>query len=149
MTNNIEIRKMEEEDIDGVLSIERMSFTTPWSKEAFEMEIKKNKLAIYLVAVKEEKIVGYGGMWFIVDEAHVTNVAVDPSYRGLGISNFIVEEMIKGCIEKKIERMTLEVRSSNIVAQNLYKKYGFESCGIRPGYYTDTNEDAVIMWKKV
>lgn len=146
---NIVIRKMRENDIEQVLDIEKKSFTTPWSKESFTMEIKKNLLAYYIVAEIDGKIVGYGGFWNIVDEAHITNIAVDPEYRGKGIGNFIVEKLIDVCKERGILRMTLEVRKSNYIAQALYKKYGFEECGIRPRYYSDTNEDAIIMWKEM
>jgi ribosomal-protein-alanine N-acetyltransferase len=147
--NDIIIRKMTEYDIDQVLQIERKSFATPWSRDSFIMEVNKNNFAYYIVAEKEDKIVGYGGMWLIIDEGHITNIAVHPDYRGLGIGNILVEELIAVCKEKGFMRMTLEVRKSNKVAQSLYIKYGFEACGIRPGYYSDTKEDAVIMWKEL
>lgn len=147
--SNVVVRKMIIEDIDGVLDVEKKSFTTPWSKDAFISEIKKNMLADYIVAEKDNKIVGYGGVWFIVDEGHITNIATHPEVRGQGIGNVIVENIISMCREKDMERMTLEVRKSNEVAQSLYKKYGFESCGVRPKYYSDTKEDAVIMWKEL
>lgn len=143
------IRYMTEQDIDEVLDIEKKSFKTPWSRDAFIKEIKQNKLAKYIVAFIDDKIVGYGGIWFIVDEGHITNIAVHPSFRGLGIGNLLVEGLIEICRERGMNRMTLEVRKSNKVAQSLYKKYGFKECGIRPGYYSDTKEDAVIMWKEM
>lgn len=146
--SDVVIRKMTEEDIDEVLEIEKESFKTPWSREAFVLELVKNQLASYIVAEKEGKIIGYGGLWFILDEAHITNIAVAAQYRGQGVGNLIMEGLIKICEEKGINSMTLEVRKSNIVAQSLYKKYGFVSCGVRPGYYTDTKEDAIIMWRE-
>ncbi len=146
---DIEIRKMTLEDIDKVLFIERQSFTTPWSKEAMEREIKSNELARYIVAVKDNEVVGYGGFWLIVDEGHITNIAVDEEYRGLGIGNILVEGLIDFGYEANCEAMTLEVRESNVVAQNLYEKYGFVAVGIRPKYYTDDDENAIIMWKKM
>ncbi len=142
------IRSMTVDDISQVLEIESLCFTVPWSQEAFEMEIEKNKFAHYIVAEVDGRITGYGGMWFIVDEAHVTNIAVHPQYRGKGYGNFIVDAMVKIADAKGIYQMTLEVRASNHVAQNLYGKFGFESCGVRPKYYADNNEDAVIMWRK-
>jgi len=147
--SNVLIKPMSEEDIDGVLNIEEKSFTTPWSREAFIMEVKKNNLAKYVVAEANGRIVGYGGMWLIIDEGHITNIAVDPEYRGKGIGNLILDGLVNICKEKGIERITLEVRRSNTVAQGLYRKYGFDDCGIRPGYYTDNKEDAVIMWKEM
>ena len=143
------LRKMKKEDIDDVLEIERTSFTTPWSREAFTKEIDENNLAHYIVVEKKNKVVAYGGIWLIVDEGHITNIAVHPDYRGQGIGNILVEGLIDTCKEMNVDRMTLEVRRTNHVAQSLYDKYGFESCGIRPRYYTDTNEDAIIMWKEV
>jgi ribosomal-protein-alanine N-acetyltransferase len=95
-----------------------------------------------------ETVVGYGGMWFIIDEAHVTNIAVHPDYRQRKIGEMIVQEMIKTAKENGINGMTLEVRVSNTAAINLYKKLGFVDYGIRKGYYADTGEDALIMWKK-
>ncbi|RKD32367.1 ribosomal protein S18-alanine N-acetyltransferase [Thermohalobacter berrensis] len=146
---NLILREMETKDLEEVLYIENTCFTTPWSKNAFIKEITENKLAKYIVAQLEDKVVGYGGMWIILDEGHITNIAVAPNYRGLGIGSAIVKELINICKKLEINRMTLEVRKSNIVAQNLYEKYGFKACGVRPKYYSDTNEDAIIMWKEV
>ncbi|MCC5912276.1 MAG: ribosomal protein S18-alanine N-acetyltransferase [Clostridiaceae bacterium] len=146
---DIHIRKMKATDIKDVLVVENACFSTPWTKNAFEMEIKKNKLAIYLVATIEDKVVGYGGMWLVVDEAHITNVAVHPEYQGKKIGEAIVKGLTREAEEKGSERMTLEVRKSNIPAQNLYKKIQFIMCGIRPSYYSDNGEDALIMWKEL
>lgn len=148
MTNLI-IRPMELGDINRILEIERDCFTTPWSRESFIMEVEKNKLARYLVAELHGIVVGYGGMWLIVGEAHITNIAVISSHRKLGIGKMILEGLVEICQKLEVESMTLEVRESNLPAQNLYKKYGFEPYGIRPNYYQDDNEDAIIMWKKL
>jgi ribosomal-protein-alanine N-acetyltransferase len=147
MMDVVKIRSMTVEDIPQVLEIESLCFTVPWSREAFEMEIEKNKFARYIVAEVDGRITGYGGMWFIIDEAHVTNIAVHPEYRGKGYGNLIVDAMVKIADAQGIYQMTLEVRASNHVAQNLYGKFGFESCGVRPKYYADNDEDAVIMWR--
>ncbi len=143
------IREMLIEDVDQVIEVEKNSFSTPWSKEAFNLEITKNILARYLVAELEDKIVGYGGLWLIVDEGHITNIAVDEGHRNKGIGSLLLEGLIKICKEWNSKSMTLEVRESNEEAKNLYKKYGFKEYGIRPGYYADDNEDAIIMWKKI
>lgn len=145
--SSVIVREMNENDIDEVLDIERESFTTPWSREAFVLEITENQLARYVVAEKNGKIVGYGGLWLIIDEGHITNIAVRSEYRGQGIGNLIVEKLIDLCESIGIYNMTLEVRKSNYIAQSLYKKYNFADYGVRPGYYTDTKEDAVIMWR--
>lgn len=141
------LRQMEVSDLDDIMEIEKESFSTPWSREAFKMEVEENLLAVYIVAQIDDKVVGYGGLWTIMDEGHITNIAVREAFRGQGIGDAIVMGLVQYCRSNGIPNMTLEVRKSNIVAQNLYKKYGFIDCGIRPNYYTDGNEDAVIMWK--
>ena len=146
---NVSVREMRESDIDRILEIERESFSPPWSREAFLLELTKNILAKYIVVEVDGKVVGYGGIWLIIDEGHVTNIAVDKEYRGLGLGNKLLEGLIQLCIDRDIKHITLEVRKSNEVAKGLYKKYGFKECGIRPGYYTDNNEDAIIMWKTI
>ena len=146
---DIIIRKMEEKDIHGVMEIEKDSFAIPWERESFLLEITKNQLAKYIVAEIDNLLVGYGGIWLIIDEGHITNIAVISDYRGKGVGKKLVEGLIALCQYHGISRMTLEVRVSNIVAQNLYKSYGFEEAGIRPNYYADENEDAIIMWKKM
>lgn len=142
-------RSMEEKDLDQIMIIELESFTTPWSKESFILEINDNKLAKYFIAEIDDIVVGYGGIWLILDEGHITNIAVGKDFRGLGIGNKIMDQLIIYCRDNEIRNMTLEVRESNTVAQNLYKKYGFLDCGIRPNYYADDHEDAVIMWKTI
>ncbi|GAB6086348.1 ribosomal protein S18-alanine N-acetyltransferase [Alkaliphilus crotonatoxidans] len=143
------IRPMELRDIKQVADIENRSFPVPWSRGAFEKEIKKNRLAKYIVLERENQLLAFGGMWLIIDEAHVTNIAVDPNYRGLGLGRQLVQGMIQGARELGMLRMTLEVRRSNLVAQNLYQSLGFACCGVRPGYYEDNGEDALIMWKEL
>ncbi len=143
----ITVRKMIEQDIDAVLEIEKEAFTTPWSKESFLAEIKENLLAYYLVAEVDGVVVGYGGIWLILDEGHITNIAVKEGYKGNHIGSHILEGLICYCLKTGIDNMTLEVRASNIIAQRLYKKYGFISAGIRPHYYSDNDEDAIIMWR--
>ena len=141
MENNIIIRSMTKDDVDSVYIVEENCFTDPWSKESIRKELK-NDLARYLVAELDNKIVGYVGVWFVVDEGHITNVAVHSDYRGKKIGDKLVKEMVKLCEESKLVAMTLEVRSSNTVAQNLYRKYGFKMGGIRKEYYSDNKEDA-------
>ena len=145
---DITIRKMEERDLDRIMEIEREAFTTPWPKDSFLLEITKNQLARYIVAEIDNVVVGYGGIWLILDEGHITNIAVESKYRKMGVGKAIVEGLIYLCTKERINAMTLEVRKSNIAAQNLYNKYGFVESGIRPNYYADDNEDAIIMWKK-
>ena len=141
------IRDMEEKDIEEILKIEKQSFATPWSRDAFLIELNENKLSRYVIAEVDGRIIGYGGIWLILNEGHITNIAVLKDHRGKGIGNKILEGLIWYCIKENIDSMTLEVRKSNIVAQNLYRKYGFIDSGIRPNYYTDDKEDAIIMWR--
>ena len=93
------------------------------------------------------KVVGYVGMWVILDEGHITNLAVDPAYRRKGIGRALLEHLITEGKKRGVRFLTLEVRSSNLVAQQLYRKLGFYEAGVRPGYYQDNQEDAIIMWK--
>lgn len=142
----VSFRKMELKDVEDVWEIEKLSFRSPWSKESFIQEMQVNDKARYVVAELGDTLVGYGGMWFIVDEAHITNIAVHPDYRGRKIGEQLVMAMIETAAKENIQRLTLEVRVNNTPAINLYKKLGFQEAGIRKGYYTDTGEDALIMW---
>lgn len=148
MENNIIIRPMTIDDVDEVYRVEEDCFVDPWSKDSIRKELKNN-LARYLVAQLDNKIVGYVGVWFVVDEGHITNVAVHSDYRGKKIGDRLVKEMVELCKENKLVAMTLEVRTSNTVAQNLYRKYGFKMGGIRKEYYSDNKEDAIIMWNQL
>ena len=148
MENNLVIERMTSKVIDGVYEVEKNCFEHHWSKDAFVKELK-NDVARYLVAKIDGKIVGYVGIWFVVDEGHITNVAVHSNYRGRKIGDELVKALVELCRENNIVSMTLEVRVSNVVAQNLYKKYGFKLAGIRKEYYSDNKEDAMIMWNDV
>ncbi|RTR27557.1 ribosomal-protein-alanine N-acetyltransferase [Robertmurraya yapensis] len=146
MNKQITLRKMVKADIDQILIIENESFATTWSRESFENELTKNRFALYLVLEDEEVIFGYCGVWIIVDEAHVTNIALLPNYRGKKLGETLLTEIMKVAKEKGAKSMTLEVRVSNHVAQSLYRKLGFRDGGIRKNYYTDNQEDALVMW---
>ncbi len=143
------VRDMELEDLDRVMAVECLSFKTPWQRSAFEAEVVQNSLAYYVVIEYDDLVVGYGGMWIVIDEGHITNIAIDPEYRGNGLGEELVLFMIDVAELKEIEALTLEVRVNNTAAIKLYEKLGFIGHGIRPKYYQDTNEDALIMWKKL
>lgn len=145
--NDIDIICLKSEHIDSVITIDTLCFPIPWSRESFQKEIDNNKFARYIVAKKNNIIIGYAGMWLILDEGHITNIAVHPEYRGIGAGNLLLEGLVEICKSESINSLTLEVRKSNIVAQNLYKKYGFVEEGLRKEYYGDNKEDAIIMWK--
>lgn len=141
------IVKMSQEHIDDVVGIEESCFYIPWSKKDFEREINENKMAIYYVAVLDQRVVGYAGMWHVVNEGHITNVAVLEPFRRMGVGDALVSKLIEIAEELEMIGITLEVKISNSSAQKLYSKYGFRPEGIRKKYYSDTGEDAVIMWK--
>jgi len=138
-----------EKHIDDIFQIELKCFDIPWSKADFEREFKSNKFAVYVVAYDDEKhkIVGYGGMWHVVNEGHITNIAVLKEYRRQGIGMRIVEKLQSIAKNKEMIGLTLEVRRGNQEAISLYRKFGFILSGIRKEYYSDTKEDAIIMWK--
>lgn len=139
---------MELSDIEDILVVEKLSFSIPWSRDSFEKEIVDNNLAIYLVAKVNEKAVGYIGMWKVLNEGHITNVAVHPEFRHQGIGDQLVSELLSLCVKENIDLVTLEVRKSNQNAIKLYEKHGFVAEGIRKAYYQDNKEDAIIMWKR-
>lgn len=136
------------EDIDGVLQVEHDCFTVPWSRTAFEAEVNDNQLARYLVVETAGRLIGYAGMWMILDEAHVTNIAIIAGYRRQGLGERLLLELMDLAKQLGAGSMTLEVRPSNTAAQKLYRKLGFEKRGIRRQYYSDTKEDALIMWRE-
>ena len=142
----LNIRAMTLGDLEDILAIEKQSFSTPWSYEAFYKEITENKFAIYYVATYGDKIIGYSGMWLVIDESHITNIAIIPDYRGKGIAKMLMYSMMVTSVKNSCNRMTLEVRVENYPAQYLYHGLGFVNAGIRKGYYSDTGDDAIIMW---
>lgn len=145
----VTFEEMRLEHLDQVLEIEKASFPTPWSRDAFKGEILQNDFARYIVAVSDNAVIGYGGMWIILDEAHITNVAVRPDLRGRSIGKVLMMEIIRQAVMKGANSMTLEVRPSNKPARKLYHSLGFKERGLRKRYYSDTNEDAIIMWKEL
>ncbi|WP_066638321.1 ribosomal protein S18-alanine N-acetyltransferase [Desulfolucanica intricata] len=143
----LEFEKMKVEHLDQVTEIEKKCFLTPWSRYAFTYEILQNDFAHYIVALVDNQVVGYAGMWVVIDEAHITNVAVHPNYRGKQIGESLMKQMFIRAALRGAAKMTLEVRRSNEPAKRLYTQMGFKEYGVRKGYYSDTNEDAIIMWK--
>lgn len=147
MTEKNGLLFLKPEDVDQVLEIERVAFPTPWSREAFMGELLQNSLAKYFGCWREGKLIGYAGMWLIIDEAHITNVAVHPDFRNQKVGEMIMLHLMAEALSRGAYKMTLEVRPSNLPARSLYARMGFEAVGRRKGYYSDTNEDAIIMWK--
>lgn len=164
-----QIEAMTVEDVPSVSAIERMVFTRPWPAEAYHYEITENPRSRYLVArlkaaqVKprhgmvaalrramigpdlDRSLLGYGGLWMMVDEAHICTLAVHPAWRKRHIGEALLAALVAQAMELAASVVTLEVRVSNTAAQHLYEKYGFTRAGVRKRYYSDNNEDAYIM----
>ena len=142
----ISIKNLEKDDIDEVDKIAQLAYGTHhWSKDAFYSELQ-NKLARYYVARLDNQVVGFAGFWSIIDEAHITTIAVSPEFKRKHIGETLLKAILDECYEQKVKYLTLEVRESNIPAISMYEKYGFQSFGVRKGYYQDNNENALIMW---
>lgn len=145
MSSNATIRRMTIDDIDVVAAIEAATFPTPWSREAFEKELTTNAVARYLVAEVEGAVIGFAGAWIILDESHVTNIAILKDYRGCGYGRQLTAALMQYLANLGAAYATLEVRKSNTVAQNLYTSLGFVKLGVRKRYYEDNQEDAILM----
>ena len=143
---NIDIVKMDMHHLDELCVLEQECFTIPWSRESFRQEIADTAMKLYFVAEEAGKVVGYAGMWHVVNEGHITNVAVAESHRGQGIGDILVQRLIAEAHAREMIGLTLEVRMSNYAAQKLYTKNGFKPEGIRKNYYSETKEDAIVMW---
>jgi ribosomal-protein-alanine N-acetyltransferase len=138
---------MSTETTKYVQEISSLSFPISWSLESIEKELT-NKFARYVTLKNNDKVIGFGGMWVIFEEAHITNIALHPEYRRMGYSHIILDSLEAICKKEGVTAMTLEVRASNIAAQKLYEHHGFKVEGIRKGYYEDNKEDGLIMWKR-
>ena len=141
----LKVERMTLEDVNDVHRIERASFPVPWPDYAFRQEIETNRLAHYLVVRAAGEAVAYGGLWMMVDEAHITTFAVLPQWRRHGVGGRLMVELMRTAINLKARVTTLEVRLSNAPARALYQQFGFRPVGVRPRYYSDNGEDALIM----
>lgn len=141
----VRIEPMSLDDLDRVHAIERASFFPAWPDDAYRNELTTNKLATYLVARLEDVVIGFAGIWLMVDEAHVTTFAVDPAWRRRGVGERMLLALLDVSVARRAREATLEVRLSNTAARRLYEKYGFRPVGVRPRYYSDNGEDALIM----
>lgn len=142
----IEVVEMTREHLDEVMDIELECFPIPWSRKSMEDELDR-KIAYYYVGLVDGKVAGYGGLWHVVTEGHITNIAVSSKYRRMGVGDAIVSKIMELAEEKDMLGVTLEVRVSNEAAISLYKKHEFKMEGLRKEYYEDNKEDAYIMWK--
>lgn len=143
------IRLMEIADLDDVVKMESDLFTLPWGKEDFYRELTQNEFAHYYVIEENDQIVGYCGFWTLYEQSQITTIGVSKDYQGKGYSKGLLEKIIEISIECGCETCSLEVRISNHVAQELYKKYEFITVNTRKSYYADNNEDAYLMIKAI
>lgn len=139
------IRRMTLPDLDEVAAIEADTFPTPWSRQSFEQELTRNVVARYLVAELDGRVIGYAGAWIILDESHITNIAIAEVYRGKGYGRALTQALLQYLSNLGAAYATLEVRKSNLRAQNLYTSLGFQTVGVRKRYYEDNQEDALLM----
>lgn len=144
------IRRARPGDTHGIAELEKRCFPTPWKERDFENELSGNPLAVYMAALTgADEIIGYCGLWVILDEGHITNVAVAPEWRKQGVAADLLAALFEEAGKRGARRYTLEVRRSNEDAIRLYEGFGFQIAGYRKGYYADTKEDAAIMWTDV
>lgn len=144
------IRAMQNEDLETVRQIDQISFPMPWPESAYQFELNENPLSLLWVAEwvrpdETRQVVGMVVLWLIVDEAHIATIAVHPDYRRHGIGRRLIASALRGAVLNGCKTATLEVRQSNLAAQELYQRFQFEIVGSRPRYYRDNNEDALIM----
>ncbi len=170
------VEPMALDDIPQVRSIEQRTFPNPWPRDSYRREVLDNERARYFVLrraaggrateppprrpfplnllargmerARADEIVGFAGLWLMIDEAHITTLAVDTTYQGRGLGELLLLESAKLSRRAGATRMTLEVRISNLIAQRLYRKYDFADSGVRPRYYSDDFEDALVMWSE-
>ncbi|HPF18071.1 MAG: ribosomal protein S18-alanine N-acetyltransferase [Eubacteriales bacterium] len=142
-------RRAVPEDAAAISELEILCFSSPWSKEAFTKELAENPAAWYLVGEIEGRIVASAGLWLIVDQGHIINVAVHPDFRRQGIGKALIAEMLRRTEPEGVVSYTLEVRTSNRAAIALYLEFGFCPAGIRKNYYENPAEDALLLWRNL
>jgi len=140
-----EIRRMTLEDLPAVISLDKLSFSLPWPERSFRFELTENSASRCWVAEMDGKIVGMIVAWLLVDEAHIATIATHPDHRGQGIARNLLMYALRYMSKEGAVTSFLEVRESNIPAQEMYRKFGYEEVGRRKRYYKDTNEDAILM----
>lgn len=145
-TAPVTIEAMRRRHLRGVVAIEERTNHRPWSHSLFAGELRMPTSRIYLVALSGHEVLGYCGLMIVGSEAHITNVAVHPDHRRRGLARRLLVRLLREAIDRDVEAVTLEVRMSNTAAQELYRGLGFAPGGVRPNYYADVGEDALIMW---
>lgn len=144
----LSIRRMKRSDIDTVVTMDERNFISPLTPGILESELNR-EIGYYIVLEKNSEIIGYAGMWEVLGEAHITHVCIDKPYQGEGYGNELMNHLINRCIKRHFFGIILEVRDHNVPAISLYEKYKFKTIGVRKNYYTESNEDALIMWRDI
>lgn len=143
----ISVQQMQIEDVDEIMAIDTGAFPQPWTREIYEQELIENDFAHYFVLRTDAgEIIGYVGLWIIFDDAQITNIAVHQDYRGKKIGEKLFGFALAFAFQRGAQQLSLEVRPSNTVAKNMYRKFGLQEGGIRKNYYPDDGEDALVMW---
>lgn len=145
--NAVHIERLQASDVDALHILEQQCFTIPWSRQSLWEDVVQNPCALYAGAFCDDQLIGYAGIWHILDEGHITNVAVTPRYRKQGVGRLLMQTLIYWMEQRDVHSITLEVRPSNSAALALYRAFGFTEQGRRKGYYPDTGEDALILWR--
>ncbi len=143
------IRSMRKEDISQVNQIEKLSFPSPWSCGIFSSELDRKNFTFYYVMDYQDKIIAYTGYWKLANEAHLVNLAVYPAFRRKGLGSKLLKYVLEKTQNQGLDTITLEVRRFNLTAQKFYERFDFKKVAIRPGYYVETGEDALVYWKKI
>jgi len=147
--SKIQYKLADENHVDQMYAIEEAVFPVPWSYESLYQDVCEHEIAVYVVGLCDDEVVSYAGLWYVMEESHITNIAVKEKYRRIGIGSEMMKVLFEIAEELGVKTMTLEVRESNVAAIRMYEKTGFYKAGIRKKYYTDNNEDAYIMNKNL
>lgn len=145
----IKYKLADENHVDQMYEIEEAVFPIPWSYESLYQDVCQHEIAVYVVGICGEEVVSYAGLWYVHEESHITNIAVKENYRRRGIGKEMMRVLFKIAKDLGVKTMTLEVRASNEAAVSMYENTGFYKAGLRKKYYTDNNEDAIIMNKNL
>ena len=143
------IRPMRKEDIFQVSQIEKLSFPSPWSCGIFSSELDEKNFTFYYVMEYQDEVIAYTGYWKLANEAHLVNLAVYPAFRRKGLGSKLLKYVLEKAQNQGLDTITLEVRRFNLAAQKFYERFDFKKIAVRPGYYVETGEDALVYWKKI
>lgn len=136
-----------EADLEGILDVERLSFSNPWTRDMYTWELQNRSVChLYVLRTPDVRVAGFAAFWLVFDEVHINNIAMRPEWRGQGLGTALLKHVLAEGLRLGAARATLEVRASNTGAIRLYDRLGFRPAGVRKGYYSDPPEDAVILW---